>query len=67
MIYKFRDLTADEIECRIAQVKENGLMAFECGDNQSSDIIQLFKGKFKDNKVIFDFNNIDRIVTFRIY
>ena len=50
----------------INKVKENGLMAFECGDNQSSDIIQLFKGKFKDNKVIFDFNNIDRIVTFRI-
>ena len=25
MIYKFRDLTADEIECRIAQVKANGL------------------------------------------
>ena len=25
MIYKFRDLTADEIECRIAQIKVNGL------------------------------------------
>ena len=25
MNYKFRDLTADEIECRIAQIKANGL------------------------------------------
>lgn len=25
MSYKFRDLTADDIECRIAQVKANGL------------------------------------------
>ena len=48
------------------KVKENGFMAFECGDNQSSDIIDIFNGNFKENSVIFDFNNIDRIVTFRI-
>ncbi len=48
------------------KVKENGFMAFECGDNQSSDIIDIFNGYFKENSVIFDFNNIDRIVTFRI-
>ena len=47
-------------------VKENGLMAFECGDGQSQDIIDIFDGIFKDKKIIFDFNNIDRIVTFRI-
>ncbi len=48
------------------KVKENGFMAFECGDNQSSDIINIFEGKNKENSVIFDFNNIDRIVTFRL-
>lgn len=48
------------------KVKENGFMAYECGDTQSSDIIDIFNGKFKENSVIFDFNNIDRIVTFRI-
>lgn len=47
-------------------VKKDGFMAFECGDNQSSDIINIFEGKNKENSVIFDFNNIDRIVTFRL-
>ena len=41
-------------------------MAFECGDNQSRDVINIFDGAYKEKNVIFDFNNIDRIVTFRI-
>lgn len=48
------------------KVKENGYMAFECGENQSEDIIRIFNGKFSQKEVLFDFNNIDRIVTFRI-
>ena len=49
-----------------SKVKKSGFMAFECGDNQSSDVIDIFNGKYVENNVIFDFNNIDRIVTFRI-
>ena len=41
-------------------------MAFECGDGQTQDIINIFDGLYKDKNIIFDFNNIDRIVTFRI-
>lgn len=48
------------------KLKENGFMALECGDNQSKDVIEIFRGKYTENNVIFDFNNIDRIVTFRI-
>ena len=47
-------------------VKEDGFIAFECGENQSEDIIHIFNGKFSQKEVLFDFNNIDRIVTFRI-
>ncbi len=49
-----------------SKVKCNGYMAFECGDNQSRDVINIFDGAYKEKNVIFDFNNIDRIVTFRI-
>ena len=48
------------------KVKKDGFMAFECGENQSEHIIQLFSDKSKESNVIFDFNDIDRIVTFRI-
>ena len=48
------------------KVKKDGYMAFECGENQSDYIIQLFYNKCKESNVIFDFNDIDRIVTFRI-
>ncbi len=47
-------------------VKKGGYIALECGDGQSQDIIKIFEGKFSENKVLFDFNNIDRIVIFRI-
>jgi methylase of polypeptide subunit release factors len=47
-------------------VKKNGFMAFECGEEQSKAIIDIFKDKFVESNVIFDFNYIDRIVTFGI-
>ncbi len=50
----------------VSKVKTNGFIALECGEEQSKQIIELFNGKYKENQVIFDFNNIDRIVTFRI-
>lgn len=48
------------------KVKKGGFIAFECGEEQSEQIIQLFSNKHTENHVIFDFNNIDRVVTFRI-
>ena len=48
------------------KIKKGGYMALECGEEQSKSIIELFNGKYIENNVIFDFNNIDRIVTFRI-
>lgn len=50
----------------ISKVKKGGLIACECGDGQSSEIFQLFGNAVSEKKVIFDFNNIDRIVVFRI-
>ena len=49
-----------------SKVKKDGFMAFECGEEQSKAIIELFSGKYTENQVVFDFNNIDRVVTFRI-
>lgn len=49
-----------------SKVKHNGFVAFECGEQQSSSIIDLFHDKYVESKVIFDFNNIDRIVAFGI-
>ncbi len=48
------------------KVKKGGFMAFECGEEQSELITAMFLDKYTENSVIFDFNNIDRIVTFRI-
>ncbi len=48
------------------KVKNSGFMAFECGEEQSKPIIDIFHDKIVDSNVIFDFNNIDRIVTFGI-
>ncbi len=50
----------------VNNINKNGYMAFECGEQQSKQIIGLFNGKFSQKQVLFDFNNIDRIVTFRI-
>ncbi len=50
----------------VHKINKNGFCAFECGEQQSKDIIKIFQGKFSQKEVLFDFNNIDRIVTFRI-
>lgn len=50
----------------ITKIKRNGYIGLECGEEQSSAIINLFNGKYSEKQVIYDFNNIDRIVTFRI-
>lgn len=49
-----------------AKVKNSGYIALECGEEQSADIIEIFDGKYSEKQVIYDFNNIDRIVTFGI-
>lgn len=49
-----------------SKVKKGGYMAFECGEEQTTPIIELFFGKYNEKQIIFDFNNIDRVVTFRI-
>ena len=49
-----------------SKVKKGGYIALECGEEQSFDIISLFNGKYSEKQVIYDFNNIDRIITFGI-
>ena len=44
------------------KLKENGFMAFECGEDQAEDICALFKKINFDNGIINDYNNIQRIV-----
>lgn len=48
------------------KVKKGGYIAMECGENQSKYIVELFNNKYIESNIIFDFNNIDRVVTFRI-
>ncbi len=50
----------------VHKINKNGFCAFECGEQQSEEIIAIFNGNFSQKEVLFDFNNIDRIVTFRI-
>lgn len=50
----------------VKKVRKDGFCAFECGEEQSEAIIKIFYKKFTEKEVLFDFNNIDRIVTFRI-
>ena len=50
----------------LSQVKENGFVAFECGEGQSQLICEIFAKKISSSDILFDFNNIDRIVTFGI-
>lgn len=47
------------------KLKEDGLMAFECGEEQSADIVSLFEKIGFDTTVVNDYNNIQRIVTGR--
>ncbi len=50
----------------VIKINKKGYIALECGENQSDDIINLFNGKYSQKQIIYDFNNIDRIVTFGI-
>lgn len=50
----------------VSKIKNNGILAMECGDGQSSEIVEIFDSIVSNSNVIFDFNDIDRIVTFRI-
>lgn len=50
----------------VNKIRKGGFCAFECGERQSEDIIKVFNKKITEKQVLFDFNNIDRIVTFRI-
>lgn len=44
------------------KLKDNGIMAFECGEDQAEDIIRLFSKIGFDSEAINDYNNIQRIV-----
>lgn len=46
-------------------LKKDGFIIFECGENQSRDIITMFNKIDFDSEVVFDYNNIDRIVVGR--
>ena len=61
--YDFYRCLSDRWCCK---VKNGGYIAMECGEDQSKYIIELFNGKYFESNIIFDFNNIDRVVTFRI-
>ncbi len=61
--YDFYRCLADRWSCK---VKKGGYIALECGEDQSKYIVELFNGKYIESNIIFDFNNIDRVVTFRI-
>ena len=54
--------------CRnwVQSIKKNGMAVFECGENQTELIKTIFKDVSVDSKVYFDFNHIDRIVSFII-
>ena len=47
------------------KLKADGFMAFECGEDQSEDIMDLFEKISFDSETIIDYNNIQRIVTGR--
>ena len=44
------------------KLKNDGFMAFECGEDQADDICNLFDNINFDSEVINDYNNIQRIV-----
>lgn len=45
-----------------SHLKENGFMAFECGEDQAEDICNLFEKNKFDSEIVKDYNNIERIV-----
>ena len=44
------------------KLKDDGVMAFECGEDQADDIRSLFANIGFDSEAINDYNNIQRIV-----
>ena len=44
------------------KLKSSGFMAFECGEDQAEDISELFRKINFDSEVVYDYNNIQRIV-----
>lgn len=44
------------------KLKDKGFMAFECGEDQAEDISEMFEKINFDNEIIYDYNNIQRIV-----
>ena len=44
------------------KLKDSGFMAFECGEDQAQDISELFSKINFDSEVVYDYNNIQRIV-----
>ena len=48
-----------------AKLKENGFMAFECGEDQAQDICNLFEKINFNNETVNDYNNIPRLVVGR--
>ena len=44
------------------KLKENGFMAFECGEDQAVDIAELFSKIKFNSEIINDYNNIQRMV-----
>ena len=46
----------------LLKLNENGRIIFECGNNQAKDIINIFKDKSSESKIIYDFSEVDRTV-----
>lgn len=44
------------------KLKNNGIFAFECGEDQAKDISNILTGNGFKTKILKDYNNIDRIV-----
>lgn len=44
------------------KLKNTGFMAFECGEDQSDDIVKLFSEINFDSETVCDYNNIQRII-----
>lgn len=50
----------------LTKLKSKGYIALECGDGQSKEIFSIFNEENIQKHIIYDFNNIDRFVIFRI-
>lgn len=50
----------------LPQVKTDGWLLFECGNNQAQEIASLFSEVTKKQNVLYDFNAVDRIVEINV-